>query len=197
MVSLSALVTAKSDGKDLTGDFKAGIRDFSLPLGTNRIAFTTVRAQAKATLEGYRKLTVDNYSVEALDKAAVVFSANGAMDGQMDTGNYNLRVASDASLANLLSQYPISQISCREGQTKLNLLLTQKSPPLDRSLSGSLSISGFTGTCAGYSLTNYTAQLELNSDWKNDVYPIYLTLSLRPRIAIIRVVRWVGGKKPG
>ncbi len=172
MLSLSSLVTAKSDGKDLTADFKAAIRDFSLPVGTNRIAFTTLRAQAKAALEGYRKLTMDNYSVEALDKSTIVFSANGAMDGQLDTGNYNLRMASDANLANLLSQYPISQILCREGQAKVNLLLTQKSPPLDRGLSGSIAISGFTGTCAGYSLTNYTAQLELSGDLKGDVFQL-------------------------
>jgi hypothetical protein len=168
-LAVAGKVTAQKDGKVLLADLGLYARDFAVTVGTNRLAFASLQSQLKGRMEDYRKFVLESYTFEARESAPVAtISASGSGDYSLSTTNGNLRLVLEGNLAALLAQYPVAQIHCSSGLVKLNLLLAQKYPPLQKMVSGSVSIDGFTGDCAGYRLTNYTAQVECEVDAKED-----------------------------
>jgi len=164
LVSASGQVLSQQDGRQMSMELTAQVRQFSARMGTNLLSMGLIQAKVKGSLEDLDKVTLQTFKVEVSDAAQPVAMVDAALNYQIKTGEYSVRATFESKLAALLEKYPVAGLQLSSGTANGNGLFTSKSG--GQTYVGSVSLSDLTGRFEPYALDKYQVTADFNADLK-------------------------------
>ncbi len=178
IVSANGQILSQQDGRQMTMDMTAQVRQFSARMGTNALSMGLIKAQVNGKLSDMDKAEIQKFKVEVSEADQPMAMVDAAINYQIKTGEYSVRATFESKLAELLKKYPVAGLKLSEGTAKGNGLFTSKSG--GQTYSGSFSLSELTGRYEPYALDKYQVAVDFDADLKgNQARVNRLTLATR------------------
>jgi hypothetical protein len=178
IVSASGQILSQQDGRQMSMDMTAQVRQFSARMGTNALSMGLIKAQLNGKLSDMDKAEIQKFKIEVSDTDQPMAMVDAAINYQIKTGEYSVRATFESKLAGLLKKYPVAGLNLSAGTANGNGLFTSKSG--GQTYVGSFSLSELTGRYEPYTLDKYQLAVDFDADLKGNQARINrLTLATR------------------
>jgi hypothetical protein len=159
-LDLQLNVRSEQSGKLLSAKLGSTVRDLALKVGTNAIQQAQARFDANAQIEDLKRVKLDQYQFDLQQRNRSL--AKGTGSGRFDISNQeiNLQTVIEASLPDLLAQFPIADARVTNGAVKLSTTYAQLGGK--QSAAGNLQLANFTGQYSQYALQDFQTALDYN-----------------------------------
>jgi hypothetical protein len=159
---LNLKVLSQQSGKRVTFDLTNQISNLEANAGGQRITQTTVSLGAHGQATDLKQFNLSNYSLDIAKSNHVALSVSGSGTYDTASANADLQVAVRTSLPRLLTLIAQTNMVVSAGTAELNAHVTQKGET--QSVTGTLSLTNFTGNFSGSDFTDFgtTVALDVN-----------------------------------
>jgi uncharacterized protein involved in outer membrane biogenesis len=163
-------VQAQQEGKLLTTKLTAHLKDFAALLGTNALEQADIQVEVTGGLKDFQIADVSRYQFELQQKGRSVAKASGSARYDLPKKEINLQADAEASLPEVLRQFPQPGATVSNGVAQSRLTFTQKDGK--QTAVGNLEIKGLTGMCAEYRFQDFQTALDFNADIQQQLVQI-------------------------
>jgi len=161
-VNLQWTLQTLQDGRKLSTKLAGDIQELAAQIGTNQIEQAQARFSISGQVADLSVVDLDMYRLELLRGNQVVAWNSGSLHLNLVKDEVNLKTDTEASLPELLKQFPVPDLKVSAGRIKGTTAFTQSGAK--RAASGQLQLSNFTGGFGDYALKDFGTSVDFNGE---------------------------------